>query len=248
MNAPEIRCPTPDKVRFATAETAQGRADVRTSLGAQKKYHVYLCPCGWFHLTTQRPPKLQYTHVTTWEEMEKLSRIEFRHVVSCDVKNRLDTKTKGVLHSMEFCQRWRAELKLLWLETLVEVQKARDPRHKADIQQFQNFIAIRRQEAEILCQEWEELRERKELPQGALLPNQRVVANSKTELHRAALRRALSRLCEEHREELLALYLEEVIPTWPVDSPTPQYLPTKRLRKLGIVLARDDEEGLSEDD
>ena len=102
MGDNENRCPTPGKIRFATVETAQQRAEVRTRLGTEGKvYRPYPCECGWMHLTTGRGKKnLTFTlKVETSEDILKLSPIDFRFLVSCDVKGKLNETTSRLLRT-----------------------------------------------------------------------------------------------------------------------------------------------------
>ncbi len=184
--------------------------------------------------------------VETVEELLALPSVDFRFVVACDVKDRLISQTKKFLRSPEVNTRWNAELRLLWVETLKERDTSRDSVHRHAVLQFQNYIRIRRAEASALCQEYEQLRQAKKLPP-VLTPPQK---GSNRSLRRKSLARAMTALCEKYWDELTALYLEDVLVTWPEGGTTPQCLPAKCLREMGIhspLMVQDqwEDEGLS---
>lgn len=220
MSSSTVRCPTPDKVRFATAETAQQRADVRTHLGSDKVYRPYACACGWIHLTTKQNNPVSVAEVTTTDELLSVSPVAFRFIVACDVKNRLDLGTRNLLRTPEVNKLWGAELKLLWLESLKEHAQARDDNHKRGVLAFQDCIMVRRTEAENLRQRYEEARQ--------------VARSTKSlgSLRRHALYNALYALIEKNRDELHDSYVRELRAIWPEGEEPGEWLPLKFLTYL----------------
>jgi len=237
-----VRCPTPDKVRFATTETAQQRADVRTHLGSSKIYRPYVCPCGWIHLTTQHKPPVVITRVTTSEELLALTPLDFRYIVSCDVKKRLDFRTSELLRTPEVNTTWNAELKLLWMESLTEYAEARDADHGRDILTFQKYISLRRREAATLRQRFLE-----QHTPGVDSASNRLFTpvdpHSTRTLRREALYKALQQFCDTHFEELREIYLKELRRTWPEGKPFQQSVPLKFLK----ILRASGAQGLADD-
>lgn len=235
MAVPEIRCMTPDKVRYATVESAKSRANYRSTTGG-KLYYVYLCPCGWYHLTTNHKPRQVVPRVTTLDEMVALSPVELRAVIAADVKNRLDVDTARVLRLPEMSRRWQSELKLLWAESLREQDNSRDGEHRRGILTFQKYIAVRRQEANVLCMERERMeREAKATLQKAAEAFRKPVDGSKSSIRREALYQAVRALSKDHLEELRTRYVEELKSITESYESVGEYLPLKFLTRDAVV-------------
>lgn len=232
MSTEDVRCPTPHKVRFATVETAQQRAGIRTQLDENKVYQPYACSCGWIHLTTKPGKKniITTAKVETPEELLALTPIEFRFIVSCDVKRKLDAKTGELLRTAQANPLWVAELKLLWLESLTEQEHARSTQHKQDILVFQKYILIRRTEAATLRQRY--LKEGHSMSVPGPKEDRPPVSQSKASLRREALRKAVSEVCNTHYEEFREIYHRELRTTWPEGHPFMVSVPFKFLRYL----------------
>jgi hypothetical protein len=50
-------CPRPDKIAFATQNTADRRAHfLSLCADSDTAFWAYACVCGWWHLTTRLPP------------------------------------------------------------------------------------------------------------------------------------------------------------------------------------------------
>lgn len=236
VSTEDTRCPTPEKTRFATVELAKQRANLRTSLEPHKKYRVYPCSCGWHHLTTQQEVPVFTAPAETAAELLALNAVDFRHIVSCDVKNRLGTRARELLRTADVNPRWRSELRLLWLEALREQDVARDDEHRKNILAFQEHIRVRRQEAEKIRVTYLE----------SLITDMPRDPRSKSSLRRVALRAALMRLCNEHKTQLRRIYLEEVAKDWPEGDALPERLPEKIFHGQEDLFADDEEsEGLS---
>jgi hypothetical protein len=249
MSGKDIRCPTPDKIRYATVELAQQRAISRNHLNKDgKTYHPYSCDCGWIHLTTTRGKKniLETPHVSTPEDLLALTPVEFRFIVSCDVKNRLNPTTSEILRTPKVNVLWNAELRLLWMETIQEYAQARDKAHKQDILAFQRYIGLRRAEARNLRQRYAE--ERRLPPQK--IPEEGGVAATfptLTSRRRQAFRGAIHELINQHFEEFRGMYHEQLSALWPEDREVPRGIPLKFLRYLEKGEGSEDPMGVEED-
>lgn len=233
MRSEDVRCPTPHKVRYATVETAQQRAEIRTQLDENKVYQPYACACGWIHLTTQPGKKniITTAKVETPEELLALTPIEFRFIVSCDVKRKLDAKTGELLRTAKVNPLWVAELKLLWVESLWEHEHARSTKHKQDILVFQKYISMRRTEATTLRQRFLQQGHSMDLPAPKYY-RMPVVATSGSSIRREAFCKAVHELSTRHSEELLELYHQELRPVWPEGKQFPMVPPLKYLKYL----------------
>lgn len=231
MSAKDLRCPTPHKTRYATEKMAQQRAEIRTHLGVSKIYRTYACPCGWFHLTTSHRGPYMTAKVQTVEELRALTHVQFRFIVSCDVKNLLEPKTKELLRTPEINSLWVSELKLLWMETLKEYNDARNAQHKKDILMFQKYVGVRRAEANNLRQRFVEEGWCMPAPETTFYPHP-VDPNSTSTLRRQAFHNALRELCTTNFEQLQEIYYRELRPTWPEDRPFPVVVPMKYLKYL----------------
>lgn len=219
MTTPKMRCPTPAKTRYATRENAQSRAHYWSTMGDQKNYQIYRCPCGWYHLTsTGIKPPVNVPVVATAEEMLGLSPDDFRDVVAWDVKGRVDETTAEVLRDDSVLERWRAELKILWTESQTELLKARDDNHRKNILIFQNYVAVRRQEARNLFNEF--------VRQG-VRPRIAETPGSKSSIRREALYQALRTLSNRYIDELGEIYREELKKITPEGEDLGKWVPMK---------------------
>lgn len=113
------RCPTPEKLRFATAEAAT-RFAARRALGVGRLLTPYACDdgagggCGWVHLTSTEPvPAGAAADPALVNELRHATPALFRAVVEADATSHLAMPRRIALRHPRLYGRWTRVLREL---------------------------------------------------------------------------------------------------------------------------------------
>jgi hypothetical protein len=105
------KCPTPEKLRFATVEAA-ARFAARRELGVGKLLTPYACDdgaghgCGWVHLTSTDPVPSGAADPAVVNELRHATADSFRAVVEGDATGHLAAPRRIALRHPRLYGRW----------------------------------------------------------------------------------------------------------------------------------------------
>lgn len=111
----KINCPTPGKTRYATEEAA-GRTSRQLELSTRRRLRVYLCACGWHHLTHSRRTSAQHERYGLPADPTGAPDDKFRRVVWRDIEGKATPQQSEALRRPENAARWLEVLSVIRME------------------------------------------------------------------------------------------------------------------------------------